>query len=89
MTYNELKSFLETLNESQLNQQVVVSKIDDEEAAAIQVDGYEIQDEDIYWDHSDCYGNKEAALASYGDNAKDEDLLDLTIVPKGTVFLTT
>jgi len=88
MTYKELKDFLVTLTEEQLNQTVVVFRDDEEQGEP--VDSWDITPEDIYWTYDgDCCGPLDVAKES----AKDEDIeweeavKDLVMAPAGQVSL--
>ncbi len=84
MTYKELKEFIGSLNEEQLEQEVIVF-IDDEETGK-QIDSWEISQEEIYWErHGDCLGNLEEAKSMTEDWEDVKE--DLIIVPKGFVSL--
>ena len=87
-TFEELKTFVNSLNEEQLKQQIPIF-IDDEETAHM-LTGGEVSQEDIYWEHhGDMIGN----LEKVKEHAKEEGinfnelLEDLVKCPAGTVQL--
>lgn len=88
MTYRDLKLFLETLSEEQLNQDVHVVR-EDEYAGKLE-EGV-MSDEDIYWDHGDCLGDLKTAKETVEGWGKkwEEEAEEFTITPKGTVTLHT
>lgn len=88
MTYKELKDFLGTMTEEQLNQKVVVFRDDAEEGEYL--DSWDVSTEDIYWtDDGDCCGPLDVAK----DSAKDEGIeweeavKDMVVVQAGQVSL--
>lgn len=86
MTYKELKLFIDTLTEEQLDQ--AVGFFDDDSETGKAINGWEISNEDLYWEHhGDCIGTLEHVKESFGDDW-EEELEDLIKVPKGTVSLT-
>lgn len=86
MIYQELKEFIETLNETQLQQQVVV--FDGDKETAIMIEHSDISEEDIYWEHhGDCLGPLKEAKEDFSDEEWEDEKEDLIIVPKGTVTL--
>lgn len=89
MTYKELKLFIETLTDEQLEQ--AVGFFDEDTEAGKAIDGWDISTEDIYWEHhGDCVGtyNDVKDLAKSEGIDIDDAIEDLIKVPKGTVSLT-
>ncbi len=86
MTYQELKDFLGTLSEEQLQQPAVVFEGDEENGK--ELESWEVSFEDFYWGGcgGDCLGTLEMAKESYGDDWEDEKD-ELIKIPKGTVTL--
>lgn len=85
MTLQELKDFLGTLSEEQLQQQAVFFPGDDDEAEGTEIDSWDVSEEDMYWErHGECLGNLEQAKDTFGD---DWEFVaeDHVKIPKGTV----
>lgn len=84
MTYEQL---FKKLTPEQLKQEIVVF-VDDEENGRSNVK-LEISKKNVYWEYDDFYGT----LTDVKKYAKEQDiplnelLSNLSIVPKGTVFL--
>lgn len=83
MTYQELKSFCDSLTEEQLKQEVYLARTDD---SAIKVEYGHISEQDQYFDHTDGLGTLEEIMKEYPEDWMDI-VNDSTRVPKGTVML--
>lgn len=83
MTYEQLKSFCNSLTPEQLQQEVYLAQVDD---AAIKVESAHISTEDQYFDHCDGLGTLEEIKAENPDDWEDI-VADATCCPKGTVML--
>jgi hypothetical protein len=83
MKLQELKDFLNTLSEEQLNQSAWFFEGD--ETDPVEIDSWEVSEEDIYWEHhGDCLGTLEEAKKTLGENW-DSEKDELAIIRKGTV----
>ena len=84
-TYLDLKKFLETLTEDQLNQELVVDWVDSHSTRDV---SFGIVDEDMYMYDNDVEDSGTLKiLKECHEEDFDETLCEL-ITPKGTVFIT-
>jgi hypothetical protein len=83
MTYDQLKTFCNSLTPEQLQQEVYLAQVDD---SAIKVESAFITDKDQYFDHTDGLGTLEEIKEEYPTEWEDV-IADATICPKGTVML--
>jgi hypothetical protein len=83
MTYEELKTFCNSLTTEQLQQEVFLSIVD---SHCEKIISCLVSEEDEYFDHGDGLGTLEIIKQ---ENPEDwEDIIsDATLVPKGTVYL--
>lgn len=84
-TYRELKEFVNSLSEEQLNQKVSIDRSDEKSMA---LTDFSIADEDlfIYDDDWEDFGTKEILKDCHEEDGFDENELTL-VFPKGTVFI--
>ena len=84
MNYKQLKDFLNTLSEAQLEMPVVFFEGDNE--TGTQIDYTETSKESFYWMDGECYGDKKMVDEEI---SKDESLSleDFLCIPAGTVTL--
>lgn len=83
-TYRELKEFLNSLSEEQLDQKVAIDRLD-EEGMALTEFGITKEDTYIYDGDYEDFGTLEV-LRDRPEDEFEEDKCDL-IIPKGTVYL--
>lgn len=83
MTYEQLKTFCNSLTPEQLQQEVHLSIVD---SHAEKVVSAIVTKEDQYFDHGDGLGTLEEIKAEYPDEWEDI-ISDASLCPQGTVML--